>query len=157
MMKGIREIPRAFRRQIIVRLIGSILFIFLFVLMWGTINDWKIFVSGMTCCVVMVGSTWDVLARAYAGEYVRIEGECLQIEGNGFLHKDKSIDLILEQGIVKILVHERLRQLQVGDIVTAYVPEKASVYESGGIYVISDYYVMDVRKRDIEHRVSQNK
>lgn len=151
MKNGIREIPKPFRKKIVVRMIGSILFVLLFVLMWESITDWKVFVSGVICCVVMLGSTWDVLIRAIGGEYVRLEGECLQIEGSGFFRKDKSIDLILEQGIVRILVHERIKQLSVGDVVTVFVPERATVYESDGIYVISDYYVMDIKRNDIKY------
>ena len=77
---------------------------------------------------------------------MHLQGECIHLETIGIRKRVRSIYLALEQGMVKIPVRQRIRRLSEGDTVSIYVAEKTPVYERDGLYIISSYYAIEIRR-----------
>lgn len=77
---------------------------------------------------------------------MRLQGQCIRIDTARLRKRVRAVQLVLEQGTVKILVRYHISRLSEGDTIVVYVAEKTPVYERDGIYIIGNYYAMEIRR-----------
>ena len=81
--------------------------------------------------------------RSADGRYVVLEGVCTEIERSALRRRVKAIRLQEKRFPVRILSQRQsIRNLTVGDTLTVYVSEKATVYEMDGCRIVSSYIAL---------------
>ena len=75
-----------------------------------------------------------------------VEGVCSEVSKSALRRKTKHIMLETARGAVKLPTKLRPQSVKVGDHVTVYVPDYASVYEVNGSMVVCEFYGFEVIK-----------
>lgn len=145
-VKGLKKLPEVLQRQVIFRLGGGILFLFLLVVIWISMGDLYLVLPCLLCGGYLLGGGIWLFYHALAGNYIRLQGECCKIETTGLRRRIRYIYLALEKGIVKVTMRQRIRKLSEGEIVILYVSEQTPVYEKDGVYIINNYYAMEFQQ-----------
>lgn len=140
------KMPKALQKQVLFRSggVGVFLLILLF-LMTGS-RDLYLLLPCVLCISWLAGSGFWLFLQASEGNYMLLQGQCVRIETAGLRKRVHAVYLALEQGTVKIPVRYRISRLTEGDTIAVYVAEKTPVYERDGIYIIGNYYAMEIRR-----------
>lgn len=141
------KLPQALQKQVLFRSGVSFLFWLLFIIILISFRDIYLLLPCLLLAGYLTGSSIWLFYQSVAGNYMHLQGECICLETVGIRKRVRSVHLVLEQGIVKIPIRQRIRRLSEGDTVSIYVAEKTPVYERDGIYIISSYYAMEIQGR----------
>lgn len=140
------KLPQALQKQVLFRSGVSVLFWSLFIIILIGFRDIYLILPCLLLACYLTGSSFWLFYQSVAGNYMHLQGECIHLETIGIRKRVRSIYLALEQGMVKIPVRQRIRRLSEGDTVSIYVAEKTPVYERDGLYIISSYYAIEIRR-----------
>ena len=150
MYKKVREclkkLPLALKKQALSQMGAGGGFLFLTILIGILEPDPVLLLPGGFVTIYLVGSGLWLLVQTVRGNYIHLQGECIGIETKGIRKRVQSVELLQEQGIVKIPVWGRIGNLSEGEMVELYVSEKAPVYEQEGYYTISEYYAVSIHR-----------
>ena len=138
--------PGPLRRQVLFQFAAGMAFWFLSVVIQIMTHDiWFAFP-----CVLLAGYLFFSGVRLYCcgrnGAYICIRGSCVGIETAGRKKQICSIHLMVDGITLKIPIRYRLKQLAVGDTVTAYLSDKTPVYQWENGYFVCSYYAMTTEK-----------
>lgn len=134
------------RNHIVFNFAGGIGFWLLFLVIqccFGSIN------FSLPCLMfgtVMIVSAGLLLYNCIRGNFVCVQGVCVQVEVSGIRKRIKSFCLDTGQKLLKVSVCRKIYNLDKGDTVTVYLSDKAPVYEREGGCIICSYYALAVRK-----------
>lgn len=146
MREQFEKLPKAIQKQVIIRLAGGSVFLFLFFVILVCFRD---LYFGLPCLILsvflFVNGGW-LFYNGVSGNYVCVEGICEEIEKFGIRKRIRSIRIALEQNSLKIPIRQRMKTLAVGDTVTVYVSDKMPVYEHEDGYMICSYYALEIKK-----------
>ena len=147
-MKGkCKKLPEALKKQVLLRSGGSAVFFLLFLyFLWSAGDAYMLFPCFLFFCVVTGNGIW-FFSRCVYGQYVRLQGECIRTEAAGFRKRIRSFYLAYETGVVKVPVKSRIRNLREGDMVSVYIADNAPVYEKEGVFLVGDYYALEINGR----------
>lgn len=140
------KMPQALQRQVLFRFAGGGLFLLLLLLIMKSYRDLYLLLPSILCMFWLLGSALWLFLQAAEGNYMRLQGQCVRIDRAGFRKRVRAVHLALEQGTVKVPVRYRISRLSEGDTVVVYVAENTPVYERAGIYIIGNYYAMEIRR-----------
>lgn len=146
MREQLAKLPKAIQKQVMVKLVGGVLFLFLFIVI--LVCFWDMYFCFP--CLLLSGFLFVNGGRLFyngvSGNYICIEGICKNIEKSGIRKRIRSISLTLEQNRLRIPVWQRMKTLSVGDTVIVYVSDKTPVYEQEDSYIICSYYALEIKK-----------
>lgn len=140
------EMPKALQRQVLFRIGGGGLFLLVLLLIMESYRDFYLLLPCILCMFWLLGSALWLFLQAAEGNYMRLQGTCVHIDTAGVRKRVRAVHLTMEQGTVKVPVRYRISRLSEGDTVAVYVAENTPVYERHGIYIIGNYYAMEVRR-----------
>ncbi len=140
------KMPQALQKQVLFRSGVSFLFWLLFIIILISFQDIYLLLPCLLLAGYLTGSSIWLFYQSVTGNHMHLQGECIRLETIGIRKRVRSVHLALEQGMVKIPVRQRIRRLSEGDTVSIYVAEKTPVYERDGIYIISSYYAIEIRR-----------
>lgn len=141
-----KQLPEVLQRQVLIRFIGGVVFLFLFVVIQICFVD--IYFS-LPCLlfggVMIVNGSW-LLYNSLQGNYLCVQGVCEQIETAGLRKRVKSICISIDKNMLHIPVKRKARGITQGDTVVLYLSDKTPVYEKDGGYMICSYYALETKK-----------
>lgn len=146
-MKGdFKRLPRILKKNILCKLGLGLLFLAVFILMC-IFMDHLIFAlapGAFTIFLLMDGI--GMLFRCMSGEYIELSGTCTEVHKSKLQRKTRSIAVKTERGMVKLPLKMKPQSVKVGDKVTIYVPDHASVYDHKGDMVVCEFYAIEIEK-----------
>jgi len=152
MKKAFLEIPRPLQKQILLRLLGAVLGLFLLILFLIVYKDWRFWTPCVILTVMCLASAGTLFFRCVLGKYVVVEGICADIDKSLIRKRIKAIYIRNDQFSIKIVNAKRIRNLSIGDTVTVYVADNSAVYDVDGVKVICYYLAMTKGERTHEGR-----
>lgn len=100
--------------------------------------DWRYFLP----CVLLILFCFFTAAALYyrcvQNRYIVITGVCTEIEKSMLRKQTKVIYLRQDDICIKLVGAPRLKHLMVGDRLTLYLADNATIYELDGYYVVYD-------------------
>ena len=142
MKNAFLQIPRPLQKQILLRLLGAILGLFLLILFLIVYKDWRFWTPCVILTVMCLASAGTLFFRCVLGNYVVVEGICMDIDKSLIRRRVKAIYIRNDQFSIKIVNAKRIRNLSIGDTVTVYVADNSAVYDVDGVKVICYYLAM---------------
>lgn len=139
------KMPKALQRQVLFRSGGGGLFLILLFIMAGS-RDLYLLLPCILCMFWLAGSGFWLFLQTAEGNYMCLQGRCIRMDTAGFQKRIRAVYLALEQGTVKIPVRYRISRLAEGDTIAVYVAENTPVYERDGMYIIGNYYAIEIRR-----------
>lgn len=152
MKKAFLQIPRPLQKQILLRLLGAVLGLFLLILFLIVYKDWRFWTPCVILTVMCLASAGTLFFRCVLGNYVVVEGICTDIDKSLIRKRVKAIYIRNDQFSIKIVNAKRIRNLSIGDTVTVYVADNSAVYDVDGVKVICYYLAMTKGERTHEDR-----
>lgn len=142
MKNAFLQIPRPLQKQILLRALGAVLGLFLFILFLIIYKDWRFWAPCVILTVMCSASAGTLFFRCVLGKYVIVEGICTDIDKSLIRKRVKAIYIHNDQFSIKIVNAKRIRNLSIGDTVTVYVADNSAVYDVDGTKVICYYLAM---------------
>ena len=152
MKNAFLQIPRPLQKQILLRALGAVLGLFLFILFLIIYKDWRFWIPCVILSVMCLASAGTLFYRCVFGKYVVVEGVCTDIDKTLIRRRIKAIYIRNDSFLIKIVNAKRIKNLSIGDIVTVYVADNSAVYDVDGMKVICYYLAMTKGERTHEDR-----
>ena len=152
MKEQFKCIPKPLQKQILIRIAGAILGLFLFILVLIFYKDWRFWIPCVILSVMCLSSAGTLFYRCVFGKYVVVEGVCTDIDKTLIRRRIKAIYIRNDNFSIKIVNAKRIKNLSIGDIVTVYVADNSAVYDVDGTKVICYYLAMTKGERTHEDR-----
>lgn len=147
MKEQFKCIPKPLQKQILIRIAGAILGLFLFILVLIFYKDWRFWIPCVILSVMCLASAGTLFYRCVFGKYVVVEGVCTDIDKTLIRRRIKAIYIRNDNFSIKIVNAKRIKNLSIGDIVTVYVADNSAVYDVDGMKVICYYLAMTKGER----------
>ena len=152
MKEQFQALPKPLKKQILIRIAGAILGLFLFILVLIFYKDWRFWIPCVILSVMCLASAGTLFYRCVFGKYVVVEGVCTDIDKTLIRRRIKAIYIRNDNFSIKIVNAKRIKNLSIGDIVTVYVADNSAVYDVDGVKVICYYLAMTKGERMHEDR-----
>lgn len=152
MKEQFQALPKPLQKQILIRIAGAILGLFLFILVLIFYKDWRFWIPCVILSVMCLASAGTLFYRCVFGKYVVVEGVCTDIDKTLIRRRIKAIYIRNDNFSIKIVNAKRIKNLSIGDIVTVYVADNSAVYDVDGMKVICYYLAMTKGERTHEDR-----
>lgn len=133
------QIPAPLRKQLLLWLGSSVLSIAMLVTVLVSPGEWSLVFPCILLFLVCAGSGWLLWDRCVHQRYVVIEGTCTEIERTPFRSSIQAVFLRKDDLSIKLMGVGVMKNLMVGDTVTAYVAETTDVYEVESHLVICSH------------------
>ena len=152
MKEQFKCIPKPLQKQILIRIAGAVLGLFLFILLLIFYKDWRFWIPCVILSVMCLASAGTLFYRCVFGKYVVVEGVCTDIDKTLIRRRIKAVYIRNDSFSIKIVNAKRIKNLSIGDIVTVYVADNSAVYDVDGMKVICYYLAMTKGERTHEDR-----
>jgi hypothetical protein len=137
MRKEYHDFPAVLRKQILIRIAGSVLGVVIILAVIAAGGGIQLLLPGITITLVFLSDAVILFHRCLEKRYVVIRGICEQIEFSSFRKRIKSVQIQCDGKTVKLVGQlHNLRNLKIGDELEVYVADTAPVYEDDGIYLV---------------------
>lgn len=146
MREDYRRLPKVLKKNIVCRIGLGLAFLTGFILLCIFSEHLIFALAPGAFAMFMLMDGIGMLFRCLSGEYVELEGVCSEVSKSALRRKTKHIMLETVRGAVKLPTKLRPQSVKVGDHVTVYVPDYASVYEVNGSMVVCEFYGFEVIK-----------
>lgn len=146
MKEKFKGLPAALQKQIILRLAACTLSLLLFVVMLAVYRDLYLCLPFAVFFLFFGVFGALLFFRAADGKFVVVEGQCSKVERTAIRKKPRTIYFVSEPHSVKLLVRQRIKNIEAGDSITVYVSENAPVYQEEGCQILSGYLAIEIRK-----------
>ncbi|MCI9491251.1 MAG: hypothetical protein HFG97_14900 [Dorea sp.] len=146
MKERFKQLPEALQRQVMIRAVGGIVFLILFIVIQLSFGDIYLSLPCLLFGLVTIVNGGRLLYNSLSGNYLCVQGMCEQIETTGIRKRVKSICISIEKNMLRIPVRRRAKSISRGDTVVLYLSDKIPVYEKDGEYMIYNYYALEIKK-----------
>lgn len=141
-----KQLPEVLQRQVLIRFVGGIVFLFLFIVIQicfaGIYFSLPCLLFGS---VMIVNGGW-LLYNSLQGNYLCVQGVCEQIEITSIRKRVKSICIRIDKNMLQVPVKRKAKGITQGDTVVLYLSDKTPVYEKDDGYMICSYYALEIKK-----------
>lgn len=141
-----KQLPEVLQRQVLIRFIGGIVFLFLFIVIQICFADIYFSLPCLIFGSVMIVNGGWLLYNSLQGNYLCVQGVCEQIETTGIRKRVKSICVSIDKNMLHVPVKRKAKGIAQGDTVILYLSDKTPVYEKDGGYMICSYYALEIKK-----------
>ena len=143
MKEKLKKLPPPLRKQALLRFAGvGACFCLLLLVAVG----YRQLMLWFPFLVMGAFSAWSgalLVWRVAQGKVLILEGVCREVESTLFRRRPKAVVMECGDRQVKVYLHARVRNLDVGERLRLYVAESAPVYEEAGILVLSGYLALE--------------
>ena len=140
MREDYRRLPKVLKKNIICRIGLGLAFLTVFVLMCIFVDHLIFALAPGAFALFSLMDGIGMMLRCLSGEYVELEGICTEVHKSKLRRRTKYIMLETKRGPVKLPTKLKPQSVKVGDSVTVYIPDYASVYEYKGSTVVCEFY-----------------
>ena len=148
-------IPEALQKQIWIRLGFALAFVLLFLFALVLLLDWMSAIPFIALTIYSVISAWILFRRVVAGDYVALEGHCIETTVTSVRKRTKSILLQTEEHAVRVMIRQRLKRISQGASIKLYVSSSTQVYDKDGVWLVPAYLAIEVKGEKNTHDKSQ--
>lgn len=146
-MRGdFKRLSGALKKNIYCKIGLGLLFLTVFVLMCCFMKYLVFSLAPAAFAMFLLMDGVGMLFRCLSGEYVEIEGVCKEVQRSRLRRKAKCILIETRRGVLRLPVKMKPKTVKVGDKVTIYVPDHASVYDHKGDLVVCEFYAIEIEK-----------
>lgn len=138
-------IPEPLQKQVYIRLGFSFAFLLLFALVLSMAFDWMTVLPFAILSVFSLFSAWQLFIRATKGEYVLVEGTCIDTVVSPIRKRTKSVTIQTDDHIVQIMLRQRLKRIPNGVDVILYVAKSTQVFDKNGMMVLHTYIAIEIK------------
>ena len=143
MLQEFKSLPEPLQKQILIRLGLGAVFAVLLVAVVSTVRDIYLWLPCAGLMLFFLVTAILLLRRALLGDYVIIDGECVEVGVTTLKRRAKFLVLETEAGKIKVLMQNRRRKIAVGDGVKLYVAKNTPIYEHNGSQMIYTYIAIE--------------
>lgn len=147
MRENFKEIPSALKMQIYVRGGIAAIFLLLFILILVFVRDVLLAFPCVCLAAFMSVNAGRLVYDCLKRNYIIVQSECTDIERTKFLKRIKAVYLKAPEGEIKVQIRRKIDRLDVGDEVIIYIATRAAMYLHRGVYGLSDYYALEVKRK----------
>lgn len=147
MKEKILGIPEVLRKQILLRLGGSMAGMAMLVIVLAYRGDWRFLIPCIALSVLCFGAAASLYDRCLQCKFVAVTGICSEIERVTLRRRIKALYLRNDHHNIKLMGVRRIKNLVVGDSVTVYIADDAAVYEIDGYQVVCNYLAIEKRTK----------
>ena len=138
-------IPEPLQKQVYIRLGFTVIFLLLFVLVLSMGFDWLTVIPFIVLSLFSLYSAWHLFRSALKGEYVVIEGICVDANVTAIRKKTKSVILKTDEHTVQVMIRQRQKKIPKGVELAIYVAKKTQVFEKDGMMVLHSYIALEIK------------
>lgn len=137
MRKEYHDFPAVLRKQILIRIAGSVLGVVIILAVIAAGGGIQLLLPGITITLVFLSDAVILFHRCLEKRYVVIRGLCEQLEFSVFRKRVKSVQIQSGGKTVRIIGQfHNMRSPKIGEVLEVYVSDTAPVYEDEGIYLV---------------------
>ena len=136
-------IPEVLRKQILLRLGGTMAGMAMLVIVLAYRGDWRFLIPCIALSILCFGAAASLYDRCLQCKFVAVTGICSEIERVTLRRRIKALYLRNDHHNIKLMGVRRIRDLVVGDSVTVYMADDAAVYEIDGYQVVCNYLAIE--------------
>lgn len=148
MREQFKQLPGALQKQVVIRFGIGVLFLLLFLIIGFCFRDLYLALPCLLFAGFLIVNGGCLFYNGLMGRYVRIQGICNQIETTGIRRRIRYLYITIEQGILKLPVQQRMKNLVVGDSIIIYLSDREPVYEQDNGYLICSYFALERKKEE---------
>lgn len=141
------SIPEVLRKQILLRLGGTLAGVAMLVIVLAYRGDWRFLIPCIALSILCFGAAASLYDRCLQGKFVAVTGTCSEIERVPLRRRIKALYLRNDRHYIKLMGVRRIKNLVVGDSVTIYIADDAAVYEIEGYQVVCNYLAIEKRTK----------
>lgn len=144
-MKGdFKRLPRILKKNILCKIGLGLCFLTVFILMCIFMKHLIFALAPGAFAIFSLMDGIGMTFRCMSGEYVELSGTCTEVHKSKLKRKTRSITVETRKGIVRISLKIKPQSVKVGDYVTIYIPDHASVYDHKGDMVVCEFYAIEI-------------
>lgn len=134
--------PEALRKRILLQCAGGGFGMGMFLILLVYSRDWHFLFPCVALIITSFGGAASLYDRCRQGRYVTIEATCTEITRTPFRRRIKFLYLRSETQTIKLVGVRNIRGLTVGDTLTLYVSDSATIYEMDGSMILCSYLAL---------------
>ena len=146
MIGEFKRLPRILKKNILCKIGLGLLFLTVFILMCIFMDHLFLALAPGAFAIFSLMDGFGMMFRCMSGEYVELSGICTVVHKGKLQRKTRSISVETKRGTVKLPLKMKPHSVKVGDKVTIYVPDHASVYDHKGDMVVCEFYAIEIEK-----------
>ena len=139
-------LPDVLRKQIVFHFWILILAIVLFFIVLGCFADLILALPCLFLCVFSIIRTGILFCHCAIGNYLALEGQCINVEKTAFQKRIKTVTVKTEGKELKLRASYDIRNVNIGDQVTVYLSKSTPIYMKDGTYIANNFYGICVSK-----------
>ena len=136
-------IPEVLRKQILLRLGGTMAGTAMLVIVLAYRGDLRFLIPCIALSILCFGAAASLYDRCLQCKFVAVTGICSEIERVTLRRRIKALYLRNDHHNIKLMGVRRIKNLVVGDSVTVYIADDAAVYEIDGYQVVCNYLAIE--------------
>ena len=144
MREDYRCLPKVLKKNIICRIGLGLAFLTVFILMCIFVEHLVFALAPGAFALFSLMDGIGMMLCCLSGEYVELEGICTEVHKSTLRRRTKYIMLETKRGTVKLPIKIKPQAIKVGESVTVYVPDHASVYDHKGSLVVCEFYAIEI-------------
>ncbi len=142
MREKLKKIPRALKKQILLRYLSGVLIFILYDILIA--DSRNIYISlPVIISVFLITNGCILLYNCVAEEYMCVSGICQSVCKTRFLRRIKYFMMLCDDKTVKVYPHCQIKGIKEGVEIKIYLSDKTSVYANDTEYVILSYYAVE--------------
>lgn len=146
-MRGeFKRLPRILKKNILCKIGLGLLFLTVFILMCIFMDHLFLALAPGAFAIFSLMDGIGMMFRCMSGEFVELSGTCTVVHKGKLQRKTRTISVETKRGTVKLPLKMKPQSVEVGDKVTIYVPDHASVYDHKGDMVVCEFYAIEIEK-----------
>ena len=153
MVSALRQIPQPLRKQILLKLGYSLIFLFMLFVMLFITRDLYLLLPCAAASVFFSAATLTMFKRSVLGDYLVIRGEYQNSGHTAVKRRIKYITMKIGGQTLRVTLHGRLKNVPGGSVIELYLRKDTPVYESDGAQILYQYIAIDVKQRGLPSRV----
>ena len=143
MREKLRKIPKALKKQILLRYLSGVLIFILYDILIADSRNIYISLPVIIISVFLITNGSILLYNCVAEEYMCVSGICQSVCKTRFLRQIKYFTMLCDVKTVKVYPHIQIKDIKVGVEIKIYLSDKTSVYANDTEYVILSYYAVE--------------
>ena len=143
MREKLRKIPKALKKQILLRYLSGVLIFILYDILIADSRNIYISLPVIIISVFLTTNGGILLHNCVTEEYMCVSGICQSVYKTHFLRRIKYFTMLCDDKTVRIYPRGQIKGIKEGVKIKIYLSDKTSVYANVTEYVILSYYAVE--------------
>lgn len=147
MKEKLRQLPEALHKVILYRALFIMVSLLLLAEILMITGEMQFALPCLIFALYMIANTILLIYNCIINQYLTLTGECVAVDCTKLRKRMKSITLKVDDKVLVIHVKRKMKEIEIGDEITAYLSEKTPVYHQDGEYSVYDFYAIEVKRK----------